>query len=226
MALVFLTVCGNEAWAQEAPKAPPLTAMSDAEVQKQLVEIQAHLDEAEISSEQWYYGWISGYAGITATQAVVFGLNKNKDLSPQLGLGIAGSSLGLLATMFGPNPGLEGGTVIHRLPKNTPAQRKFALEQARKRLQAMAKSDALATSWIARVLGLSVATGQALVLALVFDQPGKAVLQGLTSAAVGQFQIWTRPTSSISSWEQLKPKTVKNLSFHVGPLFWSVSAQF
>ena len=195
--------------------------LSDAEVKERITYIQSALDEGELCSEIWYWGWIGAYGTATAVQFSLFFApdavnSKNHDHARQdMMAGAITSLLGVAGLAIDPMVPAYAPDRLRAMPGDSPAQRREKLKQAEYWLKRSAQRELDGRGWLSHTLNLAVNLAAGLTLWLGFDRKlwPDALLTFLPGFAIGEIQIFTQPTRAVDDWEKYQAKYGKGYSY-------------
>jgi hypothetical protein len=162
--------------------------------------IQRELDHEASRERLWWNSWMAAYSGLTVGQGVAAGLSGDHDTRADLGVGAATSFIGALGVLISPLPEIDAAAETLRAMPSDGEDARRARDEAAVRLREQAANvESEVRSWVPHVLNLAVAGGSSLVLWKGFDQGTAAAWNFGVGLAVGELQIWTKPSGLIGT---------------------------
>jgi hypothetical protein len=151
------------------------------------------------SARIWAWSWGLGYTALAVGQAGLALTRNDPGERAELFVGAGKSALGLVPLLFAPVPALRDAGIIDGYLAGTPAgdERCTLLPEAELMLRRSADDEAFARSWLAHTLTVAVNAGGLLIVGVGYHRLGTGIVGALVGTAVGEVQIFTRPTGAL-----------------------------
>lgn len=185
-------------------RAMPLGAQStDAQARERIDYLQKRFDEGQGSAKIWWWGWLWGYAGMTAAQmgiyfAVPADSEENQTTRDILLVGAASSFLGVIGQIITPMTPAYAGDELRALPEGTAPQRAEKLRRGEALLKESAEREEFGRSWIAHGACVVVNLGAGLI---IWQGMHHSFTDGLVNFGAGmlisEIQIFTQPMRAV-----------------------------
>jgi hypothetical protein len=151
--------------------------------------VESTLESDRDASRLWYFSWTSFYIVATSVNVAVAFAASDPGLRADARVTAVTSGIGLVFTAALPPPSLFYSPCAAQHDASDAC-----LARQRARLASTAADERLATSWLAHVGGAAVNVGAGVYSWFHDDRRATAVLATVVGLAVGELQIWTRPT--------------------------------
>lgn len=147
----------------------------------------------------WRLGWGLGFAALAVGQAGLALTRDDAGERAELYVGAAKSALGLVPVLLVPVSAIEDAAVLEGRMATGPSgdARCALLPTAEDLLRRSAADEAFARGWLAHALTVAVNGGGLLIIGFGYDRWTTAVAGALIGTAVGEVQIFTRPTAAL-----------------------------
>jgi hypothetical protein len=165
------------------PAAPSAEAPADG---APLASVESVLARDRGASRLWYFGWTGFFVVATSANITLAFAASDPGMRADARVQAVTSALGLISTAALPPPSLFYS------PCEDASEACAARQRAR--LESTADGERLGTSWLAHVGGIAVNIGAGAYSWFHDDRRATAVLGAVVGIAVGELQIWTRPT--------------------------------
>jgi hypothetical protein len=176
---VFLA--GTRAFADECPDAEAHVAF-----------VRDRLDGDAHDGRMWRWGWGLGYAALALGQVGLALTREDEGEQVELYVGAGKSFLGLIPVVLLPMPALEDAGKVR-----VEGDRCAARLEASRLLARSAEDEAFNRSWLAHTGNVAVNVGGLLIVGVGYDRWLTGTLGAVVGIAVGELQIYTRPTGSL-----------------------------
>jgi hypothetical protein len=166
----------------------------DAEAQIAFVRERLTADAG--NARLWMWGWGIGYTAATLGQAGLTFATDDEGEKVELWVGAGKSALGLIPTLLIPVPALRDAGALDRMA-SAGGDRCAVASAAEKYLAASADDEAFNRGFLAHTGNVLVNGGGLLVVGLGYDRWLTGTLSAVVGIAIGEVQIYTRPTASL-----------------------------
>ncbi len=184
----------------EVPCADP----DDAEVTTRIAAVQQHLDDDQLWSQVWWYGWMAAYTALAVGQ-LTLGLvqDENKTRDRYL-VGMTGSVLGATLLAARPMTSAYGADWLRATADGTAEERLEKLRVAEDLLETAHDRQEAARGWLAHTAGAVWSLGSsAFVYWVIKDETG-ALINLIGSTVLGEGRVLTAPSGSIDSFREYR----------------------
>lgn len=181
-----------------APGTPPSVAITPAspDTRARLDYLVSELSHNAPAERLWWYGWIGGFAALSAGQAYFF---FTKDEPAERILNAVGggmSFIGLVGLLVLPNDGRFADENLAELPDATPEERVRKLERAETMLQSAREATWRKRNPLAVIGPLLISFGTSAYVWGKYDAALPALRNMAGSLAINLAHWWTRPTAN------------------------------
>jgi len=176
---------------------------SQSNISERIDFIQASFDKGQTRAKLWSYAWMAidgATAGIQTYQAISSRHDRVSNI-----VGASESFLGLAELIIDPFHASSSGSDLRKIPGGTPEEQKAKLDKAETWLKRNYKQEKLWRSWLSHAGVLVVGIIGA---GIIWHYEGRknALINGLTTIAGGELQIWTQPTRGIKDYNEYHSK--------------------
>jgi len=176
---------------------------SEPNIKERIDFIQASFDKGQTRAKLWSYTWlaINGAAtGIQTYQAISSRHDRVSNI-----VSASESFLGVAALIIDPFHARSSGSELREIPESTPEELKTKLDMAEKWLERNYKQEKLGRSWLSH---LGVLVVGVIGAGIVWHYEGRknGLINGLTTIAGGELEIWTQPTRGIKDYQEYHNK--------------------
>jgi hypothetical protein len=173
------------------------------DVDARLSFVRERLAADDHDSRRWMWSWGIAYGALTLGQAGLALTRDDEGEQVELYVGAAKSLLGLVPVLGVQNPALrDSGRLEARVAQvstggASAAERCAVVAEAEKLLDAAAADEAFNRGFLAHAGNVLVNGGGLLVIGIGYDRWLTGALGAAVGIAVGELQIFTRPTASL-----------------------------
>jgi len=176
---------------------------SESNIGERIDFIQTSFDKGQTRAKLWSYTWMvinGATAGVQTYQAISSRHYRVSNI-----VGASESFLGLAELIVDPFHASSSGSDLRKIPGSTLEEQKAKLDKGEKWLEGNYKQEKLWTSWLSHVGVLAVSIIGA---GIVWHYEGRknGLINGLTTVAGGELQIWTQPTRAIRDYHDYHSK--------------------
>ncbi|MCA9640899.1 MAG: hypothetical protein KC492_09395 [Myxococcales bacterium] len=161
------------------------------------------------AERRWWYGWIGGFAALSAGQAYFF---FTKDEPAERILNAVGggmSFIGLVGLLVLPNAGRFADENLAELPERTPAERAAKLDSAERMLTDAQEATRRKRNAVAVIGPTLISFGTAAYVWAKYDAAMPALRTMVGSLAINIAHWWTRPTSNAEAARRYRGQSAK-----------------
>ena len=150
-------------------------------------------------ARMWAWGWGLGYSALALGQAGMALTRDDPGQRTELYVGAGKTVLGLVPVLFVPVPAVgDTGVLEGRLAAVRAGDDRCVLQSEGARLlRRSAEDEAFSRGWLAHVATIAVNGGGLLIVGLGYHRWATGVAGALVGTAVGELQIFTRPTGAL-----------------------------
>jgi hypothetical protein len=147
----------------------------------------------------WAWSWGLGYSALALGQAGLALTRDDPGQRAELYVGAGKTVLGLVPVLFVPVPAVgDTGVLEGRLAAVRTGDDRCVLQSEGARLlRRSADDEAFSRGWLAHVATVAVNGGGLLIVGLGYHRWATGVAGALVGTAVGELQIFTRPTGAL-----------------------------
>jgi hypothetical protein len=147
----------------------------------------------------WAWGWGIGFGALAVGQGALGLTRDDAGQRAELYVGAGKTVLGLVPVLLVPVPAVrDAARLDERLAAaGTPWERCALLPEAERMLARSADDEAFARSWLAHAATVAVNAGGLLIVGVGYDRWVTGTVGALVGTAVGELQIFTRPTGAL-----------------------------
>lgn len=199
-----LTLLPRRALAQDAYSC--IDRLSDHDVQRRLMFVEASLESGKRRARIWWYGWTTFAVGATAATWGLYGLSRDdpREVRDSALVGALGSSLMLAQLVAFPLVPAFAPQRLARLPERTPEQRREKLRVATRYLERSAVRERRLRGVVAHLGGPLFALGTGTFIAVRHDEPLASLQAFLAPPIIGEARVLTLPRRAILDWRQYR----------------------
>jgi hypothetical protein len=155
------------------------------------------------NAQIWWYGWLAGYSGATAGQAIVSLTTEDMTLRQDMALGAATTLLGALGQVIAPMYPRDEFRDFPSYKQYISGGRPLSAEESAMLLKALADREKEGRSWKTHAIAGVVNLSSGLITWLGFKRTvWDGVANFALNTAVTEAQIWTQPTRAIKDYER------------------------
>jgi hypothetical protein len=172
-----------------------------AEPRLSFVRERLHADAHD--ARVWAWSWGVGFTALALGQAGLALTRSDRGERAELYVGAGKTVLGLVPVLFVPVPaGRDVGALDARLTATNGDEgeaRCALLPEAEVMLQRSADDEAFGRSWLAHAATVAVNAGGLLIVGFGYHRWTTGTLGAVVGTAVGELQIFTRPTGALDA---------------------------
>jgi hypothetical protein len=179
------------------------TAHAQFECEARLTRARAVLERDARNWSTWAWAWGIGYSAASLGSAGLALYLDDEKKSASMWVGAGKSALGLVPIFLKPSPApglaaeLRNAEFLSPSLRDPNPDRCALAAQAEQAVVASAKDQAFARSWVAHAGPILVNGGGLLIVGLAYDDWLMGSLAAAVGLAVGEANIWTRPSASL-----------------------------
>jgi hypothetical protein len=168
--------------------------LPDSVITKRINFIQSTLEQDQLKTQYWWYGWLGGYGAATVVQGAFFLGSSELKTRQDMALGAATTFLGVVGQFITPiRPGNETEQ-LKALKVENKEDQLIKLKTAENLMNEIGAREKLARNWQNHVLPTAVDLGSGLVTWLAFDRSVWAGVGNFAfNLAITESQIWSQP---------------------------------
>jgi hypothetical protein len=168
------------------------------ETETRLSFVSERLQADSRDAQRWTLGWGVGYAALALGQAGLALTRDDPGERAELFVGAGESVLGLVPLLLLPVPAIRDAERLDaRLVASAGGERCALVREAEHLLRRSAEDETFARGWVAHTLTVGINGGGLLIVGLGYDRWASGIAGALLGIAIGELQIFTRPTSAM-----------------------------
>ncbi len=208
--LAILSLCLPMASAAQEPTEPGqgvysgnLERLSDEEIEARIAFIEERLDDGQLYSQIWQYGFTTGYSGGVVLGVVGASVTNDKD--QRVNFIVTGSKavLGVARLLWAPHPGRHGGQPIRDVQGESREDKIRRLQVAEALLEENVERARDRWGW-QRHVGNAVINFAGAVITWKLGEHGDAISGGLVGLGVGTGMAFSMPWRAEGDLEDYK----------------------
>lgn len=187
-------------------------AEADGRERERIDYLQQSFDRGQSAAKTWWWGWLGGYAGLTAGQMAIYAAtpndsDDNKTLRDIMLVGGVSSAIGVGWQLVSPLTASSAADELRLMPERTAEERRQKLQRAEELMAAAAAEEKFGRSWLAHFAGFSVNLAAGLI---IWQAMHHTFVEGFINFAAGmvisETQIYTQPTHAIDDFATYQGK--------------------
>jgi hypothetical protein len=169
------------------------------EAAQRLGHVRQQLNQDAVDGRRWTAGWAIGLGSVALGGASLALTRSDRGERAELLVGAGKSVLGLVPLFLRPVPAIRDAAKLGPRANETADDDCAALPEAEALLRRSADDEAFARGWLSHSLALAINAGGLLIVGLKYDRWRTGIAGALIGAAVGEAQIFTRPSAALRS---------------------------